>query len=79
MRFKKSTFDNWVITYKRFWMCVYHANVYQSSLSSLLMLHINLVHVFITHAMINKPAKITDTMFVWHVQWAPLTRKMMTD
>ena len=38
-------FKNRVITYKCFQICVYHAKNYQSSL---LMLHIRLVHVFIT-------------------------------
>ena len=25
------------------------------------------------HATMNKTAKITDTVFVWHMQWTPLT------
>ena len=45
MRSQKFTFKNQVITYKYFQMCVHHTNNYHSSL---LTLHIRLVHAFIT-------------------------------
>ena len=33
----------------------------------------------VNHAMMNKTAKSTDTIFVWDVQWAPSTKQMKTD
>ena len=35
------------------------------------LLHIMLVRS--THTTINKMAKITDTIFIWHVHWTPST------
>ena len=45
MRSRKFTFKNRVITCKCFRVCVHHTNNYESSL---LTLHIRLVHAFIT-------------------------------
>ena len=32
----------------------------------------------VNHATMNKLVKITDTMFVWYMQWAPSTIQMKT-
>ena len=33
----------------------------------------------VDHASMNKTAKITDTIFVWYMQWTPSTVQMKTD
>ena len=59
----------WILHYKYFTMQKYLASCtdipYQAGT--------------VNHATMNKTEKITDTMFVWHMQWRPLAIHMKTD